>query len=273
MAGAQAAPCRRACARRLRDAGAAAVARARRYGAARHFDRPANTVAAVRRIRAGMRRPASRDQHACRRDGQCRLTEADRRHFVRQARPARRHQDQDRPVGDRRAHARRACRAGPPAAAKNPRLAPGVEIEIDLYRRAARLRQPDHASRAYELRACLDHHRAAVVVGTEFAEHPDPHRGRQKNPPRLHRRARPQARLRRLFADRAAAARRDRRDRAIAQGIPRGPRHPRHDGVGNVRRAGQEHAGRGSPASESDQFRHRLRHFRFRARQSARHRA
>ena len=55
--------------------------------------------------------------------------------------------------------------------------------------------------------------------------------------------ARPQAGVGRLFADRAAAARRDRRHPAAAQGVPRRPRHPRHDGVGNVRRAGQGHAG------------------------------
>ena len=77
------------------------------HGAARHFDRPPGAVAAVRRIRAGSRRPARRDQQARRRDGQCRLAEADRRHSVRQARTAGRHQDQDRPVGDRRARCSR----------------------------------------------------------------------------------------------------------------------------------------------------------------------
>ena len=120
--------------------------------------------------------------------GQCRLAEADRRHSVRQAGTARRHQDQDRAVGDRRARARRTGRAGPRTAAKNSRLAAGVEAEIDLYRRAARLRQSDDAPRAHQLRARRHHHRPAVVVGAEPAEHPDPHRGRPQNPPRLHRR-------------------------------------------------------------------------------------
>ncbi len=82
-----------------------------------------------------------------------------------------------------------------------------------------------------------------------------------------------EARLRRLFADRAAAARRDRRHRAAAQGVPRRPRHPRHDRVGNVRRAGEEHAGRSAPPRQGDQFRHHLRHLRLRPRQPARHRA
>ena len=61
----------------LRGAGA--------HGAARHFDRPADAVAAVRRIRAGGRGPRSRDQRARRRDGQSRLAQAARRHSVRQA--------------------------------------------------------------------------------------------------------------------------------------------------------------------------------------------
>ena len=73
---------------------------------------------------------------------------------------ARRHQDQNRPVGDRRARARRTCRAGPQAAAENSRLAAGLETEIDLYRRAAGFRQSDDASGAHQLRAGVDHDRA-----------------------------------------------------------------------------------------------------------------
>ncbi len=84
--------------------------------------------------------------------------------------------------------------------------------------------------------------------------------------------ARHQARLRRLFADRAAPPRRNRRRRAAAEGLPRRPRHSRHDGVGNVRCASEEHAARNPPPRQGDQFRHRLRHFRLRARQPARHR-
>ena len=83
----------------------------------------------------------------------------------------------------------------------------------------------------------------------------------------------PQARLRRLFADRAAAAGRDRRHRTAEESLPRGPRHSRHDGVGNVRRTGEGHAGRGSPPRQGHQLRHHLRHLGVRARQPARHRA
>ena len=134
------------------------------HGTARHFDRPPGAVPAVRRIRPGSRRPRSRDQQARRRNRQCRLAEADGRHFVRQACAARRHQDQDRAVGDRRARPRRTGRARPRIAEEDSRLASGVETEIDLYGRAARLRQPDDASRAHQLRARRHHHRPAVVV-------------------------------------------------------------------------------------------------------------
>ena len=82
-----------------------------------------------------------------------------------------------------------------------------------------------------------------------------------------------EARLRRLFADRTAAPRRDRQCRTAAQGIPRRPRHPCHDRVGNVRRAGEGDAGRDQAPGQGDQLRHHLRHLGLRARQPAGHRA
>ena len=89
-----------------------------------------------------------------------------------------------------RKRARGTRRAGPRAAAEDPRLAAGVEAALDLHRRAAGLRQPGHPPRPHQLRAGRDHHRAAVVVRAEPAEHPDPHRGRPQDPPRLRRRRR-----------------------------------------------------------------------------------
>ena len=59
----------------------------------------------------------------------------------------------------------------------------------------------------------------------------------------------------------------------LEAGLRRRPRHPRHDGVRNVRRAGRGHAGRGAPPRQGDQFRHHLRHLGLRPRQPARHRA
>ena len=72
-------------------------------------------------------------------------------------------------------------------------------------------------------------------------------------------------------ADRAAAAGPYRRHSAAEAGLRRRPRHPRHDGVGNVRRAGRGHAGRRAAPRQGDQFRHHLRHLGLRARQPARH--
>ena len=57
------------------------------------------------------------------------------------------------------------------------------------------------------------------------------------------------------------------------EGLRRRARHSRDDRVGNVRRAGQGHAGRSAPARQGDQLRHHLRHFGLRPRQSARHSA
>ncbi len=90
---------------------------------------------------------------------------------------------------------------------------------------------PAHPSRAHELRAGCDADRPALVLRAQPAKHPDPHRGRPQDPARLRRDAGPQARLRRLFADRAAAARRDRQYRDAEDGVPRRPRHPRPDRV------------------------------------------
>ena len=59
----------------------------------------------------------------------------------------------------------------------------------------------------------------------------------------------------------------------LKQAFTRRARHPRHDGVGNVRRAGEGHAGRRAPPRQGDQFRHHLRHLGVRARQPAGDRA
>ena len=122
-----------------------------------------------------------------------------------------RHQDQDRRMVDLGADPRRSRRAGPRLPEEDSGMAPGLEAEIDLHRRAAGIRQSADPSRAHHLRAGRDHHGPAVVERAEPAEHPGSHRGRPQNPPRLHRNTRPQAGLGGLFADRAAAAGRDRR--------------------------------------------------------------
>ena len=195
VGGAEGAPRRREDDDGLRDAGAAAGSGAGAHGAPRHLGRPADSVAPVRRIRADRGAAGNGNPRARRRAAQSRQPQAARRHPVRQDGPAGRHEDQDRRVVDLRAGARRACRSGPRTAAQDPRLAPGRETEIDLYRRAAGLRESEHASRAYQLRAGRDHDGTAVVVRAEFAEHPGAQRGRPQDPQGLRRRARQQAGL------------------------------------------------------------------------------
>ena len=207
-----------------------------------------------------------RDQDARRRAAQSRLAQADRRHSVRQDGAARRHQDQDRAMVDRRARAGRPGRAGPRIAAQDPRLAAGVEAALDLYRGAADLRQPDDAPRAHVLRArrrprpggCR--RRSRICRTSRCAPRTAARSGK-----RLRRLARHEAGVGRLLANRVAAAVGSRRRAGAAQGVPGRRRHPRHDRVGNVRRAGQGHAERGAPPRQGDQFRHHLRHLGLRA--------
>ncbi len=83
-----------------------------------------------------------------------------------------------------------------------------------------------------------------VLDRSQSAEHPDPHRGRAQDPPRLRRRAGPCADLGRLQPDRAAPGRACRRRRAAQGSVPRRRRHPRADRERGVRRAGRGHGRR-----------------------------
>ena len=113
----------------------------------------------------------------------------------------------------------------------HPRLAPALQAEIDLYRRAAGLRSTRDRPRPHLLRAGRDHDRPAVLVRAEPAEHPGPHRGGPQDPHRLRRRAGHEADLGRLQPDRAAPARPYRRHPAAEAGLRRRHRHPRDDRV------------------------------------------
>ena len=124
--------------------------------------------------------------------------------------------------------------------------------------------QSRHRPRAYQLRAGDRLDRAAVVERSEPAEHPDPHRGRQPHPPRLHRRAGPRAGQRRLLADRTASARPCRRHPGAARKLRPRRGHPRAHRLGSVRRADGRHGPDDPAAGEGDQFRHHLRHQRLR---------
>ena len=133
---------------------------------------------------------------------------------------------------------------GHAAAGAHSRMAPARQAQVDLHRRAARLRQSRDRPRAHVLRARRDDDRAPVVVRAQPAEHPGAHRGGPQDPPRLRRAGGPQADLGRLQPDRIAPARPYRRHPGAEEGLRRRARHPRDDRLGNVRRADQGHAGR-----------------------------
>ena len=117
------------------------------HGAARHLDRPAGAVAAVRRVRHARRRARGRGPRAGRRAVQHRQPQAARRHPVRQDGPARRQQDRDRPVVDRR----RVLETWPSRATScraHPRLAAALQAQGHLHRRPAGLRR-SHTGRVH----------------------------------------------------------------------------------------------------------------------------
>ena len=182
-----------------------------------------------------------------------------------------RQQDQDRRMVDLGADPGRTGRTGARISEEDSGVAAGLEAEIDLHRRAADLCASANPSRSHDLRSRGNHHGAAVVERAQPAEHPGAHRGRPKDPPRLHRLSRPQAGFGGLLPDRIAAARGDRRYPRAEAGLPRRARHSRHDGVGNVRGAGKGYAGGGAPPRQGDQLRYHLWHLGVWPGQPARH--
>ena len=109
-------------------------------------------------------------------------------------------------------------------------------------------------------------------VEPNLAEHPGAHGRGPRHPQGLRGGEGQEADLSRLQPDRASRARPYGRHADAAAGLRRRPRHPRHDGVGDVRRADPGHGPRRPPPSQGHQFRHRLRHL-GRPCRPARHRA
>ena len=272
----RAAACRRCCrprmvaehvTTRLRDAGAAAAAGAGAHGAARHLDRPrrccrasrANSRSAAPRwrprcasspaIRTSI--PAARSSSATSCSARCSLPGGTK--------------TKTGAVVDRRARARRARRARPSSCRRrswNGGRSPSSNRPTPMRCPATSTRRPSACTRIMRWprrRPGASRRRSRTCRTSRSA----PRKAARSAAPSWRRRA--QARLGRLFADRAAPARRDRRRAGAAAGLQGRARHPRHDGVGNVRRAGEGDAGRRAPPRQGDQFRHHLRHLGVRA--------
>ena len=111
-----------------------------------------------------------------------------------------------------------------------------VEAQGHLHRRAAAAGEPADRPRAHVVQPGGRRDRAAVEQRSEPAEHPDSHRARARDPPRLHRRAGLRADLGRLLADRAARARAPVGRRDADRRVSARRRHPRSDGAQGLRR-------------------------------------
>jgi DNA polymerase I len=111
---------------------------------------------------------------------------------VRPAGPQRRAQGQERAIFDRRQRARAARRRGRRSGPAGARLAPAVEAQEHLYRRAAGPDQPE-TGRVHTSYSLSARRPGGSPRPTQPAEHPDPHRDRPPDPRRLRRRARQRA--------------------------------------------------------------------------------
>ena len=132
---------------------------------------------------------------------------------------------------------------GPRPAGAGARLAPALEAQEHLHRRAAGADQPgDRAASTPPSCHGRRGDRAAVLDRPEPAEHPGAHRGRAQDPRGLRRRAGLQAALGRLQPDRAAPGLPHMADdRRPGRGLPRRPGHPRDDRQPGLRRADRGH--------------------------------
>ena len=135
-------------------------------------------------------------------------------------------------------------------------MAPVVEAEIDLYRRAAGRDQPAHRARPYQLQPRRGADRAAVLDRSQPAEHPHPHGNRAPDPRCLRGRQGQCPACRRLLADRIAAGRAYGRCRPVEGGLCRRRGHPRPHRARNVRRSDARHTSAGQDHQLRDPLRH-----------------
>ena len=84
-------------------------------------------------------------------------------------------------------------------------IPPALQAQIDIRGCPARAAQSRHRPPAHHIRTNRHSHRKIVVGESQFAEYSDSHRTRPRDSRRFHRRARPRAACRGLFADRTPA--------------------------------------------------------------------
>ncbi|CAA9304915.1 MAG: DNA polymerase I, partial [uncultured Lysobacter sp.] len=195
---------------------------------------------------------------------QPRFAQAGLRPAVRRAQAAGTGEDADRPAERERGGAggdRRAART----AARDPRLPRPRQAAQHLHRQAARDDPPGQRPRAHQLPPGRRGDRAARVLRSEPAEHPDPHRGRPPHPHRVRRAAGTQDRRLRLLADRAAHHGAPVRGPGAAARVHVRHRRAHRDRGRGVRQDGRDGGGRRAPRREGDQLRPDVRHERVRA--------
>ena len=131
---------------------------------------------------------AAGDTGACRgrRRVQSGFTETTAGDPVRQARPAGRAQDSHGPAVHRRRRAR-GTGAGVRAAEIDPRIPRRVQTQIHVYRQAAGADQRAHRPNSYLVPTDGGGDGPVVLLRSEPAEHPHPHRGGPPHPPGVHR--------------------------------------------------------------------------------------
>ena len=169
---------------------------------------------------------------------QHRLAQAAGRYPVWPHGPAGRPQDGDRGVEHRFRCAGRSGRAGRRAGAARAGLAAACQAALDLYRRAAELHQPADAAACTPAMRWRRPRRAGLSsTDPNLQNIPVRTEEGRTHPHRLRRAAGHQADQRRLQPDRTARAGPCGRYSAAEEGLCRRPRHSRHDGERNVRRA------------------------------------
>ena len=185
----------------LSRAGTAARARADRHRDGRRARRRLGARAAGHAARSRSHRARRAHLRHRGRDVQHQLAETAGRCAVRQVEHAGAEAHGRGAHGVDRAGSARRARTFARSPARSSRMARAAEAERHLHRRAAAARASADGPRAHVVQPGDRGHRTPEQQRSESAERADPHRSRPRNPPRVHRGARPPADLRRLLTD------------------------------------------------------------------------